>query len=74
MVRAKFVVDEKKIDDNGAGEVFLSAVYDSDPDSENGKFFEFTPSAEIRMSVVNTEAMKTFEEGKEYYVDFKLAE
>lgn len=52
----------------------LSPVYDSRPDSENGKFFSATPCGEIKMGVVNPEAWGQFELGKEYYVDFTLAE
>jgi hypothetical protein len=51
----------------------LMAVYDSDPESENGKFFHATPAGSIQLSTVNKEAAAQFEEGKSYYVDFTPA-
>jgi hypothetical protein len=40
---------------------------------ENKKFFKWTPSGEIRIGTINTEVIKEFRPGAEYYVDFTLA-
>jgi hypothetical protein len=44
------------------------------PDSENKQFWDATPSGSLQLGVVNPEAWKHFEIGKEYYLDFTLAE
>ena len=77
MVRAKFVVEniEKYGDkEDSGGRVILHAVYDDNPDSENGKFFQYTPAGQIDLSTVNPSALEQFEVGQEYYVDFTVAE
>jgi len=72
-VRAKFKVRSKN-DEPGLGcSVVLDAVYDSNPDSENGKFFRWTPSGCITMGVVNEAASAQFVVGDEVYVDFTPA-
>lgn len=53
--------------------VSFHPVYDSNPESENHKWSEATPSGEIEMSITNPSACGIFEEGKEYLVDFTLA-
>lgn len=55
------------------GAVHLSAVYDSNPESENGKFFKYTPAGDIHMEIVNEEASEQFKEDKEYFVTFQEA-
>lgn len=40
---------------------------------ENKKFYTNTPGGSILLNVVNPEAAKQFEIGKEYYVDFTEA-
>lgn len=74
MVRAKFEVIENKQDSEDGASISLQAVYDADPESENGKFFKYTPFGEINLEIVNPSAAKAFEVGKEYYVDFSLVE
>lgn len=37
---------------------------------ENKKFFEATPGGQIKLYVVNREALDQFSQGAEYYVDF----
>ena len=44
-----------------------------DPNHENAKFFQSTPSGLIQLRTVNEAAAKQFEVGKEYYVDFTPA-
>lgn len=73
ITRAKFVCIEKILIDDleKTGFVRLQAVtYGSE---ENQQFFKFTPSGDIRMNVLNPDAMANFEQGKEYYVDFTPA-
>lgn len=74
-VRAKFVCEGKtEYGENGASgaAISLRAVYSNS--EENKKFFNATPCGEITLSVVNPEAAKQFEQGKEYYVDFTPAQ
>ncbi len=54
--------------------VIFEPVYDEDPESENGKFFEATPGGKIELSILNQAAFDNFESGKEYYVDLTLVE
>ena len=55
--------------------VVLNPVYGKgDPSHENTRFWQYTPSGEIRLGTVNPEAWKYFELGQEYYVEFKKAE
>lgn len=54
------------------GNVILRAVYTGS--KENEEFFKMTPSGLIDLSIVNDEAIKTFEVGKEYYVTFENSE
>ena len=50
--------------------VVLHPVYSDDPNSENKKFWDASPSGEIRLGTVNPDAWRAFELDKEYYVDF----
>jgi hypothetical protein len=53
----------------------MSPVCDnSDPTHENAKFWQATPSGEIRLDVINDEAAKNFFIGRDYYVDFTKVE
>ena len=54
--------------------VVMVPVYDPDPQSENGRFYKYTPSGEIKLSVLNPDAAAAFEIGEEYYVEFTRAE
>jgi hypothetical protein len=54
--------------------VVLAPVYSNDPDSENKKFWDFTPSGEIKLGTVNPAAWQYFALGDEHYVTFKKAE
>ncbi len=69
MTRCKMTVLFK--DESG---VKLEAVYDPDPESENGKFFSATPAGTIDLQILNKDAADQFEQGKEYYVDFTKCE
>lgn len=70
MLRAKMRCDSIE-----PGEyVRLSAVYSSDPDSENYSWSQATPSGQLNMYITNPEAQGKFEVGKEYYIDISPAE
>lgn len=65
-IRAKFVVQEIKPDENCEGvNVRLLAV--TSGSEENKSFSKYTPSGTIELFVSNPDAI--FEEG-EYYIDF----
>lgn len=63
---------------HGPGEVrtvVLSPVYaNGDPNHENTKFWAASPSGRIELGCANLAAADAFELGKEYYIDFTLAE
>lgn len=77
MVRAKFKVESKVdnvIDETKEGKkITLRPVYDSNPESENGKFFKLTPGGVVELSTVNEEAAAQFEVGDEFFIDFTKA-
>lgn len=84
-VRAKFRVDSitqhstgKWVDNKCVAvemrTVKLMPVYSSDPNHENKKFWDATPTGAIEIGCANLEAAAQFELGKEYYVDFTPAE
>jgi len=55
--------------------IVLVPVYGhGDPNHENTKFWEATPSGEIKLGTVNAGAAAQFELGGEYYIDFTPAE
>lgn len=73
-IRAKFICNAK-VPSYGNTTVHLSAVYSSDPNSENKAFTDATPSGVIQISIAdNKPALAAFELGKAYYIDFTPAE
>ena len=52
----------------------FTAVYDPDPESENAKFFKYTPAGTLHLQVVNKAVADQFEVGKEYYIDIIAAD
>jgi len=55
--------------------VKLAPVYgNGDPEHENTKFWQASPSGRIELGTINPAAWEHFELGKSYYVDFTLAE
>ena len=76
--------DGKDIIDPGTGRptyaqmemrtVIMHPVYSSEPGTENKKFWDATPSGELRLGTVNPSAWEYFELDKEYYVDFSPVE
>ena len=53
--------------------IIMFPVFSSEEGSENKKFWDASPSGEIKLGVINQEAWKEFELGAEYYVDFTKA-
>lgn len=77
-VRAKFRVTNATPYTDPAGtptgwKVSLAPVYDSNPGSENGRFYQATPWGEIVLGTVNPAAAQAFVPGAEMYVDFTPA-
>lgn len=70
-VRAKFKCIEKHLKEDGEN-IILQPVYGDSP--ENKDFFKYTPGGKIELFTINKSASDAFIPGKEYYVDFTLAE
>lgn len=52
----------------------LSPVYgNNDPNHENTKFWEASPSGSFELGTINAAAAAIFELGKEYYIDISPA-
>lgn len=52
----------------------LQPVYaNNDPNHENSKFWAASPGGRLELNCVNPEAVKQFEVGREYYIDFTPA-
>lgn len=76
MVRAKFKVDEIRRTkyQQEMHTIVMSPVYgNNDPNHENTKFWNASPSGKLELGCVNMEAAKIFELGEEYYIDFTKA-
>lgn len=55
--------------------VVMSPVYGGgDPNHENVKFWDATPSGKLELGCANLAAAEMFELGKEYYLDFTPAQ
>jgi hypothetical protein len=54
--------------------VRMSPVYaNNDPNHENSKFWDASPSGGLTLGTINPAAWEQFELGKEYYLDFTKA-
>lgn len=71
MVRTKFQVGSVSKTMYGHHTVVLQAV--TNGSEENNEFWKWTPSGKIELNCINDDAVKQFEPGKEYYVDFTQA-
>lgn len=81
-----FEITRNKIGENGklsqtliekveARNLTFRPVYpNDDPNHENSKFWQATPSGELKLQTVNPEAWNQFVFGKEYYLDFTPVE
>ncbi len=55
--------------------VVMSPVYgNGDPNHENTKFWDATPSGKLELGCANLKAAEMFDIGQEYYVDFTKAD
>lgn len=70
-VRAKMLCNEVASYAGGGAKIKLGAVYSSDINSENRAFSDATPSGSCEMMIQGGRpAIKLFEAGREYYLDF----
>lgn len=53
--------------------VVMHPVYSEDPNDENRKFWDASPSGELRLGTVNPAAWAAFELDATYYLDFTKA-
>ncbi len=60
-------------DKDGKPTVELEFMPVSGGGPENDSFFASTPAGELKLSVVNPEAVKDLKPGKSYYIDFSEA-
>jgi len=74
MVRAKFKCETVNPDTNGADGKSIALTAVTNGSAENDSFFKWTPAGTVYLSIVNPDAAKQFEVGKEYYVDFSPVE
>ena len=70
VVRAKFRVNSLDTFSDGSAKICMAPVYDSNPESENAKFYKMTPWGDITLGTVNKSAADQFTLGAEFYVDF----
>ena len=71
-VRAKFKVVGKSETISGGHGVKLEPV--TSGSEENKEFYKYTPYGVIELNTINDAASDQFILGKEYYIDFTLAE
>lgn len=77
-VVAKFSVASIEQFGGGSIAVNMNAIYPSDDDDkvtrdENEKFFQATPSAQLKMHVNNPAAAEQFQPGDVWYLSFERA-
>lgn len=74
-VRAKMSCNMIEQYAGGGVKIRMGAVYSSDPNSENRAFSDATPSGSVEMMIQGGRpAIKLFEPGEFYYVDFSRAQ
>jgi hypothetical protein len=54
--------------------IVMRPVYSDKAGTENKKFWDATPSGELRLGTVNAAAAAHFKPGREYYLDFTAAD
>jgi hypothetical protein len=70
-VRCKFLCTGVKSTEWGAEQIELTPVWNPDPNTVNYAYWSATPQGRISLTLTNPDAFGDFEEGKEYYVDFR---
>ncbi len=69
-IRCKFRCSDKyQNSDFGGVTIKMWQVYSDDPDSENKKFWEATPSGYLEFQCVKSSAVESLTVDKEYYID-----
>lgn len=68
-MRTKFKVDTKTLTVSGATLHMTPVVSDS---KENEKFYKYTPSGNLVLSIINLEVANQFNPGDEVYIDFTV--
>jgi hypothetical protein len=53
--------------------ISMMAVYDPDPESENGQFWQATPQGQVELGIVRESVGNYFDLHGEYYVTFTSA-
>jgi len=53
---------------------FSPVFPNNDPVHENNRFWDASPSGRLELGCINPEAWSQFELGREYYIDFTLAD
>lgn len=53
--------------------VMVPVSGNGDPEHENTKFWQASPSGSLTLDVLNLAAAEQFELGREYYLDFSVA-
>lgn len=71
MIRTKFVCESVTHRANGSTLTLMPVTHGS---KENEKFFKYTPSGILEIGTINSEAIKQFVPGKEYYIDIQPAD
>lgn len=72
-VRCKFKVNTIEHHDGNGVTIKMSPTTSADPNSENAKFWKWTPGGSLVFNCVNPDAIKQLELGKEYYLDISPA-
>ncbi len=72
-IRAKFKVNSVQPQGEDHTSIHLMAVYSEDPNHENAKYWKYTPSGNLMMTVLS-HVVSDFKEGQEYYITLELAE
>lgn len=75
-IRAKFFVQSITTSKSWSGPGLMGTVLlqpVTDGSEENRKFYEATPGGKIELGTVNSEALKQFNIGDEFYIDFTPA-
>lgn len=71
-IRAKFKVISVAPQGDEHTSINLMAVYSEDPNHENAKYWKYTPSGNLTMTVLS-HVVADFAEGQEYYITLELA-
>ncbi len=72
-IRAKFKVIDLQPQGEEHTSINLMAVYSEDKTHENYKYWKYTPSGNLMMTVLS-HVLEGYEIGQEYYVTLELAE